>query len=131
MEKILTAEDSGFQLKRLLIIEDDEFLQKSYKRWSVWKLDLIQATTFAEAKRIIQVEILDNKIPTIDAISFDFNLDENHSSCSLIDSIKWRFKWIMVAASGNPEWRKTQILLWCTHELESKAELISFILKQN
>ncbi|MDD2565676.1 MAG: hypothetical protein PHY51_02445 [Candidatus Gracilibacteria bacterium] len=117
-------------MKRLLIIEDDLFLQKSYKWGSVGKIDLIQATTFDEAKKIIQDEILDKEIPTINAISFDFNLDLGHCSSSLINSVNGKFKGIMIAASGDPQGRKTQLLLGCTHELERKAELIDFILGQ-
>jgi len=88
-------------MKKLLIIEDSV----DHQRWYKWtnissgnQLELIQATTFADAKNILESEILGTDHCDIDAISFDFNLDGNNCSIKLIEMIQDRFKWIMIAS---------------------------------
>lgn len=116
--------------KRVLIIEDDKNLQKSYLQRLSWKVELLQATTCMEAKKILNREVVLKSKPNLDIISFDFNLDSTNCSIGLLNEIRNKFNWILVAASSESWLRRIQLVAWCTDEIDNKENLVDFILSQ-
>lgn len=109
--------------KTVLIIEDGETLQKSYKRLMSEEINLLQAYTCREAQ-----EIFDKNLEKIDIIAFDWNI--NSEWTTTLDLIKWikvKFKWIMIAMSNDDFLRREQMEAWCNIELDDKSELLNII----
>ena len=106
-------------MKKVLIIEDDIEFQNKFKELLWDKIELLQARTLEEAKRILVFYWEE-----LDYICLDFYLDKanyNITSVELTLEIKQRFKKvIMIAISSHEESRETQRMLGC--KLESTKD---------
>lgn len=108
--------------KTVLIIEDWETLQLTFKRYMPKSINLLQAYTCKEAQ-----EIFDKNQEEIDIIAFDWNIKAEWTTLSLIKGIKEKFSGVMIAMSNDDYLRKEQMAAWCNLNLDDKAELLNVI----
>ena len=109
---------------KVLIIEDHEGLQKSYKRALKEKVEIIQAFTINEAEKLLIAN------PDIGLISLDACVPGNKiNTLPLLKKIKEVFHGPIIAASSDPQFNAELIKNGCTHKCEDKFELPQTIIK--
>ncbi|EKD65831.1 MAG: hypothetical protein ACD_49C00082G0005 [uncultured bacterium (gcode 4)] len=109
--------------KTVLIVEDDEFLQESWRRSTPKNIKLLQAYTCSEAQ-----EIFDKNKDIIDIIAFDWNIkSEATTTIELIKRIKQKFGWVIIAMSNDDYLRDEQMEVGCNLNLDDKSELFNVI----